>query len=570
MTSDAAPPTRRRTRSATAQRVVLHVALWVGAAVFALPFVWLVATSVKWDREVFAESQSWLARLVPRLPYRVDRTPYIAVAETPDFVRPGSLSRRDWDALRDRLEPVLWDAVQPAIAKQEVPDPLRNDIRRTMTRDLWRRVIGEVPEELWRQPTSRIVTEVAARVTPEKVAAAWSSVYRSVRIGAPTIQALDQSDYALERMDWHVARGELRAVAPGIDVNAGTELWTNYQRTLQRSVVGLFYADAKLPIDPAKVRAITIPVHGDESYHHFTASVEVSGATYQSSEPIVLRNYTWQEVTLQVRGNPLPHERENIQLSPATSSAGASLSGNLRVTLTLHRTPYWQAIWRKFARNYEDASTFVRFWLFVRNTVQITALSIVAQLLSCSLAAFGFARLRWPLREPTFLVLLSTMMLPPQVTMIPVFLIMRRLGLYDTLHPLWIGSLFGSAFFIFLLRQFLLGVPRDLEDAAKIDGCSYFGIYWRIMLPLVKPALAAIAIFQFMGAWNDFLGPLIYVSSERNTTLSLGLQMFQSLHTNEYGMLMAAATVMAIPVIVVFFVAQRYFIQGVTLTGMKG
>jgi len=162
------------------------------------------------------------------------------------------------------------------------------------------------------------------------------------------------------------------------------------------------------------------------------------------------------------------------------------------------------------------------------------------------------------------------MMLPPQVTMIPVFLIFKHLGWFNTLKPLWAPSFLGSAFFIFLLRQFMKGIPTDLEDAAKIDGCSFFGIYWRIMLPLIKPALAAIAIFTFMYSWNDFMGPLIYIGDQRLYPLSLGLFIFQAAHRTEYGMLMAASTLMTLPVVVMFFLAQRYFIQGATLTGMKG
>ncbi|MBM3277200.1 MAG: carbohydrate ABC transporter permease [Candidatus Handelsmanbacteria bacterium] len=197
-------------------------------------------------------------------------------------------------------------------------------------------------------------------------------------------------------------------------------------------------------------------------------------------------------------------------------------------------------------------------------------MSIAGQLLSCSLVAYAFARLRWPGREVLFGVLLATMMLPGQVTMIPVFLIFKSLGWYNTLKTLWVPSFFGSAFFIFMLRQFMRAIPTDLEDAARIDGCGPFGIYWRIILPLIKPALAAVAIFTFMGAWNDFMGPLIYLNDQRLYPLALGLFDFRSQHGGEYGMLMAASTLMTLPVIGVFFLAQKYFIQGVTLTGMKG
>ncbi|MGB9618985.1 MAG: carbohydrate ABC transporter permease, partial [Armatimonadota bacterium] len=164
----------------------------------------------------------------------------------------------------------------------------------------------------------------------------------------------------------------------------------------------------------------------------------------------------------------------------------------------------------------------------------------------------------------------ATMMIPGAVTMLPVFLIYRALGWIDTLRPLWFGAFFGSGFNIFLLRQFFLTIPTDLEDAAKIDGCSYFRIYWNIMLPLIKPALAALTIFAFMGSWNNFMGPLIYISSPEKMTLAYALQLFQGAHGGEPAMMMAAATLVMLPVLAVFFFTQRYMIQGVTLTGLKG
>jgi ABC-type glycerol-3-phosphate transport system permease component len=206
------------------------------------------------------------------------------------------------------------------------------------------------------------------------------------------------------------------------------------------------------------------------------------------------------------------------------------------------------------------------FW----NTLYISMMSITGTVLAASMVAYSFARLRWPGRDFIFVILLATLMLPSAVTMIPVFLIYRALGWVDTLRPLWVPAFFGGAFNIFLLRQFFMTIPRDLEDAAKIDGCSFFGIYWRIMLPLIKPALAAVVIMTFMGSWNDFMGPLIYVSSPEKMPLAYALQLYQSAHSTEYNLLMAAATMVVVPVILLFFFTQRYFIQGVTLTGIKG
>lgn len=237
------------------------------------------------------------------------------------------------------------------------------------------------------------------------------------------------------------------------------------------------------------------------------------------------------------------------------------------VTKIRHIAPVW--------KNYPDTLKFLppetnSGLVFVFNTVILAVLSIIGTVLASSMVAFSFSRLRWPGRDGLFVVLLATMMLPGAVTMMPVFLIFRWLGWIDTLLPLWVPAFFGSAFNVFLLRQFFLTIPNDLEDAAKIDGCGYFGIYHRIMLPLVKPALAAITIMTFMGAWNNFMGPLIYISSPLKMPLAYALQLFQTAHGGEPALLMAASTMMMLPILIVFFFTQRYFIQGVTLTGLKG
>ncbi|MCE5315271.1 MAG: carbohydrate ABC transporter permease [Armatimonadota bacterium] len=207
---------------------------------------------------------------------------------------------------------------------------------------------------------------------------------------------------------------------------------------------------------------------------------------------------------------------------------------------------------------------------YLWNTVVITVLSILGTVLSSSLVAFSFSRLRWPGRDIIFGVLLATMMIPQAVTMMPVFLIFRWLGWIDTLRPLWVPAFFANAFGVFLLRQFFLTIPRDLEEAAKIDGAGYWTIFWRVMVPLVKPALAALTIMTFIASWNNFMGPLIYLNSPEKMTLAYALQLFQCDHGGEHGMLMAASTIVMLPVLAIFFFTQKYFIEGITLTGIKG
>jgi multiple sugar transport system permease protein len=258
----------------------------------------------------------------------------------------------------------------------------------------------------------------------------------------------------------------------------------------------------------------------------------------------------------------------HLRILEPTSLAGTEYAlPSPQVTPIKRFSPKW--------KNYRDAVFFLpaetRYGLvFLTNTLMLSALSILGTLLASSMVAFSFARLRWPGRDVLFVILLATMMVPAAVTMMPVFLIFRAVGWIDTLRPLWVPTFFGSAFNIFLLRQFFMTIPNDLEEAARIDGCSYWGIYWRIMLPLIKPALAAITIMTFMGAWNNFMGPLIYISTPTRMPLAYALSLFQTQHTNEPGMLMAAATMMMLPVLALFFFTQRYFIQGITLTGIKG
>ncbi|HLJ54757.1 MAG TPA: carbohydrate ABC transporter permease [Chthonomonadaceae bacterium] len=232
-----------------------------------------------------------------------------------------------------------------------------------------------------------------------------------------------------------------------------------------------------------------------------------------------------------------------------------------------HFAPVW--------KSYPDALKFLppetgHGLLFLLNTLQVSVLSILGTLIASSMVAYGFARLRFPGRDALFVALLATMMLPSAVTMMPVFLIFRYVGWIDSLKPLWVPAFFGAPYYIFLLRQFFLSVPTELEDAAKIDGCGYFTTFWRIMVPQIKPALAALTIMAFMASWNDFRGPLIYISSPEKETLAYALQLFQTSHGSEPALLMAASTMVIVPVILLFFFTQRYFIQGITLTGIKG
>ncbi|MDP4097273.1 carbohydrate ABC transporter permease [Paenibacillus sp. P96] len=219
--------------------------------------------------------------------------------------------------------------------------------------------------------------------------------------------------------------------------------------------------------------------------------------------------------------------------------------------------------------NYLRISDRFPFMTYLLNSVKITVIAVVAQLITSSMAGYVFARLKFKYRELLFGLYLATMMIPAQVTLIPNFIIMRSYNLVDTHWALILPALV-SAFGTFLLRQFFLTIPASLEDAAKIDGCTPFGVYWRIFIPLSKPAMATLGVFVFMGMWNDFLSPLVYINSQDMMTLPLGLAAMQGMYSTDWPVLMAGTVITIIPLIVVFLLAQDFFIKGITLSGLKG
>lgn len=221
-------------------------------------------------------------------------------------------------------------------------------------------------------------------------------------------------------------------------------------------------------------------------------------------------------------------------------------------------------------QNYTKAVRYIPFMRYLANTLLICVTNMIGAVLSCSLVAYGFGRIRWFGRDLFFMILLATMMLSGQVTLLPVFRIFRGLGWIGTFLPLIVPSFFGSAFFIFLLRQFFMGIPQELSEAAVLDGCSELGIYGRIILPLAKPALLTVALFTFLWNWNDFMGPLIYLTDNSKYTLAVGLQQFLGQHDAEWAQLMALSTLMTLPVIALFFLTQKTFVKGITLGGVKG
>jgi multiple sugar transport system permease protein len=541
----------------------IYALLIGGAIVFSWPFLWMATTSIKLDREMFGEK----IRLWPQRPVPAERSPYID-------------SRHFRDVEGKRMAELL-PALEEHLQRMDYPWPAelnRDAAIKQAARGAFKKLVYTMPLQHWDAPLDALAREATRRIDAGMVSDIVREMRRHLSIGQLRARSfgtelhpiVEDQLVAAENAAtaWEVAgTASARLVHVADERESFADLHYDFSGgdtiTLSRTFTTSF---------PVKdLHRLQLYLRSDDSWHPLTVTVEKLGRKFQAVRSYDLGDYNWGVGTWQ---EPGPDDQTNkIRTWILVREAGSSpVKGDneIKVTLEIKQASALSAWWAKVRRNYIAALDHIPFWRYVGTSTFLVLLNLVGTLFSCSLVAYSFARLQWPGRNFSFALMLATMMIPPQVTMIPYFVIVRTLGWYNTLYPLWVGSLFAGAFNVFLLRQFLKGIPRDLEDAAKIDGCGFWRVYWYVMLPLVKPTLAAIAIFTFMGTWNDFMGPLIYLQDQRLYPLSLGLYAFNVQAGGSMSMMMAGSLMMTLPVIIIFFFAQKYFIQGVTLTGMKG
>ncbi|HEY1770755.1 MAG TPA: carbohydrate ABC transporter permease [Chthoniobacterales bacterium] len=538
----------------------IYLLLAGGSLVFVWPFLWMAATSAKLDRELFSET----LRLLPERPIPQIRSPYVDDREYSDLKGP-------------RLSEALG-MIEADLAAANFPWPNDvdgADLRRQVARGIYARLLGVLPANDWTLPSAELRARIAAQIRPELIANLVAQLRRAIALGALRAQSFAEEENVFPSGNgvWKIA-GAARAaiVASPLPNEHNSELHYDFSRG---DVVSLSQV-LRTTFPVTRLRRLLFPLRYDDTWHALKLVVEKDGRRYDAARTVPLADHEW---VVDTRQEHQPNDRETTArnwtwLEPAGRSAIVA-PNELRITLQLERSNQLEAWWAKIGHNYRLTFDQIPFWRYVGTSLFLVILNLIGTLFSCSLVAYSFARLQWPGRNVCFALLLATMMIPAQVTMIPQFLIMQKLGWYNTLRPLWIASFVAPAFYVFLLRQFLKGIPRDLEDAARLDGCGYLRIYWHIMLPLVRPTLAAIAIFTFLATWNEFMAPLIYLADQRLYPLSFGLYAFQVQITNPgtakgMGMVMAASLLMTLPVIAIFFFAQRYFLRGVTLTGIKG
>ena len=543
-------------------RFCVHLALIEGSVLFAFPFVWLLSTSMKYDEELFVYPPRWL----PTIPSNVIHSPYSTDESIQRVERPTHFTQDQWQNFEKQASKILFKTAVPNLPNHWEDTPLINE---SLGNALFHITVRSMPPDELKINNENLLSSLTKHVNLSIIQDAIATVYRSVALRDPLILDINHQVFPVLRRSGTWEIGSDKSELSPHDKNGTRILRYSFSDSKTVKIIGQFHIN----INNKDLLGFTLPIRGDRSWHGLNITIEWEGTRYETNNSLYLGKHRWQEISFKIEDRDDRDERE-LGIWPLIKSDNQQdVSNNkdqLKIEINIEYSSHISAIFRKYIDSYYNAYIATEHrWSYINNSIFLTIMSIIGQVLSCSLAAYAFARLHWPGRDVIFGLLLATMMLPSQVTMIPVFMIFRFLGWYNTLEALWVPSFFGSAFFIFMLRQFMRAIPKDLEDAAKIDGCGFLGIYWRIILPLTRPAIAAICVFTFMNTWNDFMGPLIYINDQRLYPLALGLFDFRSEHGSEFGMLMAASALMAIPVIFIFFAAQRYFIQGVTLTGMK-
>lgn len=543
-----------------------HAVLLAGAVMFSAPFIWLIGTSFKSPDELYPPS--WF----PPMPANVIISPYFGANANELPVQPVDVDDDKWNTYLSRGKETIKGKLLSI--RETLPDFIQAHIEEPFLIDF---ILGSffrrMPKELWSAGLDDFTTWINGEINTDVVINAFDTVYRRVALGELIIKTWDAETVKVgdaETLNWKL-EGDCARFVPRLDYFSRKGIEVHYDFSKGDHFIVETTADCNISAEEFK--RLRLSLHGDKSWYSIHAIIDIGGKRFKSVEPIYLQYNQWQDCLWQVYSQ----EDKSIMMKSwytikPIGDSPETPRGKMKLRLEIWKTSYPIVLARKAWGNYREVLREVPLIKYTYNSLFLVLMNILGQVFSASFVAYAFARLRWPGRDFYFILILATLMIPAQVTLVPQFLIWKSLGLYNTLVPLWAGSFLGNAFFIFLLRQFMLSIPKDLEDSALIDGCGYFRIYRHIVLPLIKPALATVAIFTFLWVWNDFMGPLIFLTDQEKYPLSLGLFALHALMIwlARFELMMSAAVLMTIPVIALFFFAQRQFIQGITLTGLKG
>jgi multiple sugar transport system permease protein len=544
----------------------IHLTLLTGIAIFLFPFVYMIATSFKTDEEL--TDTSWF----PAVPHFESTSP--RVRARPAVMRPTEAPAEVWEKVLPQLLQVTRKAVDAAPLPAGASAVDAEAYRASATEFIVARIVPRLNLDLWTGEPAKIIEAYQAALQPDLITSALDDRLARLEIRGLQARSMDSHIYNLSpggevASTWKIESGNAKFVP------AKDSAILRYQFESSSSKPIVLRCDFDYPADPATFHKLIFSIKPDDSWHKVDATLDLGGVHWVSNNTKYLGTTRNQSLLFQPPSFDDTTDRKRIWVGMTRSGAAPATTSPSNATLRVTISPSSTvgAIVGKVKRNYQRVFESIPFWRYVSNSLLVVILATTGTLLSSAFVAYAFARLNWPGRTVAFGLLLSTMMLPKQVTMIPSFKIWRSVGLYNTLCPLWLPAFFGVAFFIFLMVQHMRTIPRELEEAARIDGASVLRTWAQIILPETKPALAAIAIMVFMASWNEFMDPLIYLRDQAKFPLSLGLYGLR-LDAPEGGidwtMIMAGNVMMTVPIVIVFFLFQRYFIQGMTMSGMKG
>ncbi len=535
-----------------------------------VPLLWLLSSSFKTADEVFAAPIQWL----PKLPPRITSSPYIVTDVYPKIKKPASVDPETWKTLQPELEQVIWNNVQVHISKNsQLSTSLQTtELQTEMTKGIWKQHVATLLPEVWNGTAESIIKEVENSIIPETINTILKSVYREVALGTIEIEDLEFNRTEVESVMWDTDSDTGQQIHEADHEELIAALSYNFQDENNMRLT----TTIKSPIPIDSIRRIILPVRGDASYHHLSLSVSVNGTTYQPTRPFVLSTAQSEDTIWRLHGIPSELESSHIPMQQFVSkqellkseAPGPDTENILSLQLTIHRPSYLSIVWDKLTTNYRNLWKSVPYNRYFINSVFIATASTLLTLFFCSLAGYAFAKYQFRGKTILFGILLASMMIPFQVLLVPLFGLMYDIGWLNSYKAIIIPFSVG-AFGVFLMRQFIVTIPSELLDAARIDGCSEFGIYYRIVLPIIKPALGALTIYSFLSSWNGYLWPLIVLRDEAKYTLPIGLANLIGIYRQDYGMLMAGTLLSLLPIVVLFLAMQREFVQGITLGGVK-
>jgi len=552
----------------------MHLFLIASCAIFSFPLFWMFVASLKTDEEVTKTD------FFPKVPTFKPVSPYLKPST--GVIRPEQCPEAVWKKVEQPLKELALERVSGYATQPKAIDVPVEEVQEQAADYLLGLALRKFPRALWLEGN------------PDEFTAYKEAFERSLEASAGGVEgALKKAFNDVQARFW-LGGVKLRSRAGQVIFSSTGKtdevLWSSEGADVTldadgKQVVKSDFSDSKKPATLsysfvtkskyADLHRLLITVGKDNSYHQIDAEVTVNGVKFRGTRTIWLAQHNSESIILQFPTASYKEwgKRPWVKLEQVGGSGDLD-ADELNIDVKLKLSPSTTAVanYGKAKRNYERIFLSMPFWTYVGNSIVLTLLIIFGAVFSSVFVAYAFARLKWPGRSFAFVLLLSSMMLPPQVTMIPQFLEWRALGLYNTLTPLWLPAWFGIAFFIFLMVQQMKGIPRDLEEAAEVDGMNRLQVWWYVIVPLVRPAMAAIAIMSFMSAWNEFMAPLIYLRDMGNFPLSVGNYALAADDTTsrDMSLLMAGNILMTLPVIIIFFLFQRYFIQGVASAGVKG